>query len=207
MHGTRKVIETIEFCIFGKYGARRELVTICHVRTPKEGRRGSDPLPTCQYPMSRRTNPPGRTHKHLTRAWLRRARAGTPRAVHRATMWTCPMCSSTRRSTHRNEERRLNKIREAVASVVARGRGGEEDAAHLWNWYVLETREWNAEMRTATPSQRTDPRPRGGCQKQSPPQSLSLPLPPRPVRVSSRPRSLVPDRLASPNLATRSGSP
>ena len=54
---------------------------------------------------------------------------------------------------HRNEERRLNKIREAVASVV-----GEEDAAHLWDWYVIETGDWNAEVRTVTPSQRTDPR-------------------------------------------------
>ena len=55
---------------------------------------------------------------------------------------------------HRNEERRLNKIREAVASVV-----GEEDAAHLWDWYVIETGDWNAEVQTVTPSQRTDPSP------------------------------------------------
>ena len=103
---------------------------------------------------------------------------------------------------HRTEERRLNKIREAVASVV-----GEEDAAHLWDWYLIETEEWNAEVPTLTSSQRTDPRPRGGCQKQSPPQSLSLPLPPRPVPVSSLPQFFVPDRLPSPDLATRSGSP
>ena len=54
---------------------------------------------------------------------------------------------------HRTEERRLNKIREAVASVV-----GVEDAAHLWDWYLIETEEWNAEVPTVTPSQRTDPR-------------------------------------------------
>ncbi len=44
----------------------------------------------------------------------------------------------------RTEERRLNKIREAVASVV-----GEEDAAHLWDYYLIESGDCNAEVPTA----------------------------------------------------------
>lgn len=43
----------------------------------------------------------------------------------------------------RTEERRLNKVCEALVGVV-----GEDDDAHLWDHYLIETGDWNAEVPT-----------------------------------------------------------